>query len=66
MDALATLFTPKKSYLSTANNHGGDFGKSYFSDSVYQLENRGFQIFGTEETPFLDITNDIRRFCRLS
>ena len=60
MDALATLFTPKKSYLSTANNHGGDFGKSSFSDSVYQLENRGFQIFGTEETPFLDITNDLR------
>ena len=60
MDALASLFTPQKTYLSTANNHGGDFGKDDFSYSVNQLKNRGFNVFGTEETPFLDITNDLR------
>jgi len=60
MDALASLFSPKKTYLSTANNHSGDFGQSNFSDSVDQLRSRGFHVFGTEETPFLDITNDLR------
>ena len=60
MDALAGLFSPKKTYLSTANNHGGDFGQTSFSDSINQLKSRGFHVFGTEETPFVDITNDLR------
>ncbi|MFX1600750.1 MAG: CapA family protein [Promethearchaeota archaeon] len=60
MDALESLFTPKKTYLSTANNHSGDFGKKSFYHSVNQLKKRGFNVFGTEKTPFLDISNDLR------
>ena len=60
MDALAGLFSPKKTYLSTANNHSGDFGQNSFSDSVNQLKSRGFHVFGAEETPFVDITHDLR------
>ena len=60
MDALASLFTPKKTYLSTANNHSGDFGQNSFLYSINQLKRRGFHVFGTEETPFIDLTNDLR------
>ncbi|MHA1349443.1 MAG: CapA family protein [Promethearchaeota archaeon] len=60
MDALAGLFDPNKTYLSTANNHSGDFGEESFSDSVNQLKSRGFNVFGTDETPFVDIANDLR------
>ena len=31
MDALGTLAPPKKTYLSVANNHSGDFGLQCFS-----------------------------------
>ncbi|NHJ21705.1 MAG: hypothetical protein EAX91_12225, partial [Candidatus Lokiarchaeota archaeon] len=51
MDALADLFNPTKTYLSTANNHSGDFGEIDFFNSVSQLKSRGFHVFGTEETP---------------
>ncbi len=60
MDALESLFTPNKTYLSTANNHSGDFSEENFSDSVYQLRKRGFNVFGTEKTPYFDLTNDLR------
>jgi hypothetical protein len=60
MDALTDLFDPTKTYLSTANNHSGDFGRIDFFDSINQLKSRGFHVFGTGETPFLDITNDLR------
>jgi len=60
MSALTNLFNPKKTYLSTANNHSADFGEKVFSESVKQLKERGFNIFGTEETPFLDLTDDLR------
>ncbi|MFX1316342.1 MAG: CapA family protein [Promethearchaeota archaeon] len=60
MDALETLFRSKKTYLSTANNHGGDFGQPFFIYSVSQLKERGFNVFGNKETPFQDLTDDLR------
>lgn len=60
MDTLESLFHPKKTYLSTANNHGGDLGLQYFSDSVNQLKKRGFNVFGTSDHPFMDLTDDLR------
>jgi hypothetical protein len=60
MDALEDLFTPKKTYLSTANNHSGDFGENNFLDSVSQLKKKKFKVFGSKSTPFLDLTNDLR------
>jgi len=60
MDALETLFQSKKTYLSTANNHSGDYGQPWFSNSIDQLKERGFNVFGNKETPFQDITNDLR------
>ncbi|MHA1437545.1 MAG: CapA family protein [Promethearchaeota archaeon] len=60
MDALELFFPPDKTFLSTANNHGGDFGLNCFSKSVEQLKKRGFNVFGTKKTPYVDITNDIR------
>jgi len=60
MDALENLFPPKKTYLSIANNHSGDFGERSFSNSVNQLKRRGFNVFGTEKIPFLDLANDVR------
>ena len=40
MDALETLFQSKKTYLSTANNHSGDYGQPWFSNSIDQLRTR--------------------------
>ena len=60
MDALETLFSPKKTYLSVANNHSGDFGLLSFSQSVNQLKERDFNVFGTGKKPFVDLAEDIR------
>ncbi len=60
MDALGNLFSPKNTCLSTANNHSADFGEDNFIDSVNQLERRGFNVFGTEKVPFVDLTGDLR------
>jgi hypothetical protein len=60
MDTLETLFPPNKTFLSVANNHSGDFGVDRFSTSVNQLKERGFNVFGTEENPFIDLSDEIR------
>jgi hypothetical protein len=60
MDALETLFQPHKTFLSIANNHSGDFGHPYFINSVNQLRERGFNVFGDTENPFEDLTDDLR------
>lgn len=60
MDALDTLFPPKRTYLSIANNHGGDFGPRNFLNSVNQLKERGFNVFGTGKNPFVDLNDNIR------
>jgi hypothetical protein len=60
LDALANLFNPKKTFLSTANNHSADFGEKSFRESVAKLKKRGFNEFGNEKTPFLDLADDLR------
>ncbi len=60
LDVLADLFDPQKTCLSLANNHSGDFGYDVWVESKRQIEARGFQVFGTAETPFLDIREDLR------
>ncbi|MFX1241040.1 MAG: CapA family protein [Promethearchaeota archaeon] len=60
LDALANLFNPKKTYLSTANNHSADFSENIFSESIAQMKKKGFHVFGNEETPFLDVADDLR------
>ncbi|MFX0000068.1 MAG: CapA family protein [Candidatus Hermodarchaeota archaeon] len=60
MDSLENLFAPKKTFLSVANNHSGDFGLDRFSQSVEQLNKRGFNVFGTEKNPYIDLSDNIR------
>lgn len=60
LDALNTLFPPNKTFLSTANNHGGDFGPRHFLNSINQLKDRGFNVFGTKKKPFFDLNENIR------
>ncbi|MFX1570494.1 MAG: CapA family protein [Promethearchaeota archaeon] len=60
MDSLENLFPPKNTFLSVANNHSGDFGLASFLSSIEQLKQRGFNVFGTNENPFIDISDKIR------
>ncbi len=60
MDSLKNLFPPKKTFLSVANNHSGDFGLDKFSSSLDELYKRGFNVFGTEENPFIDLSDEVR------
>jgi len=60
MESLADLFAPDKTFLNLANNHAGDFGYKIFSESTAKLESKGFQIFGTTDKPFAEISSDIR------
>ncbi len=60
LDALADLFDPEKTFLGMANNHSGDFGYKIWSESKRQVEDRGFRVFGTTETPFIDFGDNIR------
>jgi len=59
-DMLADFFPPKKTCLSVANNHAGDFGKKVFLESVEMLRSGGFRVFGWNERPYVDIKDDIR------
>jgi hypothetical protein len=59
-DALASLFPPKKTFLSVANNHAGDFPKQVFEESLEKLRNNGFRIFGLSDCPFVDINDSFR------
>jgi len=60
LEPLAELFEPDRTFLNFANNHAGDFDYKVFSDSVAKIQSKGFQIFGTAQKPFADISNDIR------
>jgi hypothetical protein len=62
LDSLSDLFPPEKTFLSVANNHAGDFGYRTCQDSISKLKTRGFHVFGLRDTPFVDITKDIRIF----
>ena len=60
IDALSDFFPPKKTYLSVANNHAGDFGKEAFLKSTEALKMRGFGIFGWNEHPCAIINEELR------
>jgi len=59
-DMVAEFFPPEKTYLSVCNNHTGDFGEKIFLNSVSMLESHGFNVFGWNKRPFVDINKDIR------
>ncbi len=60
LDTLEELFPPEKTFLSVANNHAGDYSKDVFNKSVGMIEDRGFNICGWNERPYLDINDDLR------
>jgi len=60
ISSLRDLFDPKKTYLSLANNHAGDFGQEAFERSVRLLDQNGFHVFGLAETPYVDVNTHIR------
>jgi Bacterial capsule synthesis protein PGA_cap len=60
LDALSELFPPKKTCIGLANNHSGDFGFEIWSDSKRQIEEKGFHVFGSKDTPYIDLENTIR------
>ena len=60
LDALADLFIPQKIYLSIANNHAGDFGHETWLDSVRQIKEKGFNVFGTKQKPYIELDSLIR------
>ncbi|MGZ4919988.1 MAG: CapA family protein [Halobacteriota archaeon] len=60
VSSLRNLFDPKKTYLSLANNHAGDFGQLAFERSVHLLMQNGFHVFGLTDTPFIDVNKCIR------
>lgn len=45
-DSLDTIVKAKFTHFSLANNHTNDFGEVGFSETVKQLELRGFKVFG--------------------
>jgi len=60
IDALEKLYSPASTYLSIANNHAGDYPAEVLFDSIHRLEMRGFNVFGWNERPFVDIRDSIR------
>jgi poly-gamma-glutamate capsule biosynthesis protein CapA/YwtB (metallophosphatase superfamily) len=57
---IVALFDPKKTFLSVANNHAGDFSDDTFQESIALLKKEGYNIFGEKKTPYIDINQDIR------
>jgi len=60
LDALSELFDPARTFLGLANNHSGDFGYETWSESLRQIAERGFRVFGTAAAPFVDIDQQVR------
>jgi Bacterial capsule synthesis protein PGA_cap len=58
--SLRNLFDPKRTYLSLANNHAGDFGQLAFERSIDALKQNGFHVFGLVDEPFADVGKHIR------
>jgi hypothetical protein len=59
MDSLEKLFPPKKTYLSVANNHAGDYGWEEFRHSCDRLIERGFHVFGLKDAPNINPVPEI-------
>ncbi len=51
LDTLAGLLPPERIFLSVANNHAADFDYWQFEYSNRILREKGFQLFGSRETP---------------
>ncbi|MBU2515697.1 CapA family protein [bacterium] len=60
LEALMDFFPPERTFLGLANNHSGDFGLDIWSDSKKQIEDKGFHVFGTSKTPYVEIKNRVR------
>jgi hypothetical protein len=60
LDALCDLFPPEKTFLGVANNHAADFGYEIWSQSIATIKHRGFNVFGSAASPYVDIGDDIR------
>jgi len=60
LDALEELFPSEKAFISLGNNHSGDFGYQIWSESKRQIEDKGFNVFGTMDVPWVDIEEKIR------
>ena len=60
VDALKRVFPPGSTYLSIANNHAGDYPADVLFESVDLLESRGFNVFGWNERPFVDVGGEVR------
>lgn len=59
---LSQLFPIDKIYLSLANNHAGDFEQSIFHQGLDTLKTIGFNVFGTSNSPFIDLSPNVRIF----
>jgi hypothetical protein len=60
LDSLAACFTPQRTVLSVANNHAGDFPTEIFQNSLRIIKEKGFHVVGLSETPFIDISSNVR------
>lgn len=54
------LCPASKFCLNVANNHAADFGRAVFNDSVRQISDAGFRVFGTRDRPYVDVGSDLR------
>ncbi len=57
--ALGDLFPPEKTWLSVANNHGGDFGPEAFVQSLATIRAAGFRVFGTADAPGVRVAPEL-------
>jgi hypothetical protein len=57
---LTSLKDPDHFFLSTANNHAGDFGQDEFLRSCDLATRAGFGLFGLSNAPFVDLTPRVR------
>ena len=51
LGSLAGLFPPDRTFLSCANNHAADFGRTEFCRSAALLRARGFRLIGLRDAP---------------
>ncbi len=60
LDSLAQLAPKDKLVLSMANNHTADYGEAECRRCLKLLEREGFTHFGVIDTPFIDLSPQVR------
>lgn len=60
METISELFTPEYTVLSLANNHAGDCGKEKLNETIKIIEDKGFNIIGLRNKPYIDLYDDFR------